>query len=652
MNKTERILFCLALLLPAGAFTQTVDTMFVRQFNSAGNGTDYMTDMVVAPNGNVYMTGIGQGSPYSDDYWTVACDRWGRKLWDAYYGDPSGLSDSASAIALDSRGDVYVTGISYVNDTATFTTVKYRNDSTRLWVSSLRFPGEVEAGGVDIVAKDSTAVYACGWRHPADWNLDYVVVKYDPQTGDTLWTRSYDRPSELDEDVPVAIALDRNGNVIVTGYSYSLNTDYDYCTMKYDSLGALLWRRFYNYGPSGSEDAPAALAIDAGNSIVVTGRSYSDNTDYDIATIRYGPNGDTSFTVRYNRTPANDEDLGLAVVTDQFNNAYVAGYGYDLTSDYDYTMLKYNSVGTQLWLQRYDRDNTDDEAYTMALDGALNVLVSGFSVDPANDDDIVTVKLNGTTGLPQWIHVYDDPRHDQDDPQKIAVGSGGMIFIGAQVPGDTTDVDYALLRLYEQTHDCGPVAITAPRDTVFTGDTLVPKVVLHNYGMYLDTVLVRVQITNGYTDTLRHVIDVGNYDTLAFRSVVESLTGTYTLRCTTMMASDVNPLNNWRRGTFVVTTLSGVRQDPFQIVVIKPYLQIAPNPANARASISYAVPDPERLSLKVYDATGRMVRNLASGSNRRIGAVSLDLRDLAAGVYVVKLDTPRERFTKKLVIER
>ena len=147
-------------------------------------------------------------------------------------------------------------------------------------------------------------------------------------------------------------------------------------------------------------------------------------------------------------------------------------------------MLKYNSSGTQLWLQRYDGGNTDDEAYTMALDGALNVLVSGFTVDPANDDDIVTVKLNGTTGVPQWTHVYDDPLQGQDDPQKIVIGSGGAILIGAQVPGDTTDVDYALLRLYEQTHDCGPVAITAPVDTVFTGDTLVPKVVIHNYGMY------------------------------------------------------------------------------------------------------------------------------------------------------------------------
>jgi hypothetical protein len=653
LKRTESILLGLALLLPAIIPAQPVDTMFVRQFNASGNSADYLTDMAVAPNGNVYLTGIGATAAGSDDYWTVACDRWGNKLWDAYYGGVSNQSDSAAAIALDSRGDVYVTGITYdANDSGNMTTVKYRNDSTRLWVSNLHFPGDVDDGGVDIVAKDSTALYACGWRHSVGLDVDYLVVKYNPQTGDTLWTRSYTRPGEEDEDMPVAIALDHNGNVIVTGYSYSTSTDYDYCTMKYGSDGALLWRRFYDFPSSHGEDRAAALAVDAANAVVVTGYSYSDNTDYDVATVRYGTSGDTTYRLRYNRVPANSEDYGLAVVTDPFNNAYVAGFSYDTGSDYDYTMLKYNSSGTQLWLQRYDHSNCDDEAYAMALDPALNVFVTGFTVDPANDDDIITIKLNGTTGALVWDHTYDDPLHNADDPVRIVCGANGLILLGAQVPGDTTDTDYALLRLYEQTHDCGPVAITAPADTVFTTDTLTPKVVLYNYGMYAETVLVRVTIAPGYQDTVRHFIDVGDYDTLSFASLVESLVGVYPVRCTSMLATDVDPLNNVISDSFIVTTLVGIRQDLRNIVVIKPYLQIAPNPAVNRACIRYAVPDPERLNLKVYDAGGRLVRNLAAGSNRRFGALDLDLKGLAAGIYVVKLDTPREKFTRKLIVER
>jgi uncharacterized delta-60 repeat protein len=639
-------------LLPAVICAQPVDTMFVRRYSSPGYNPDILTDMVLAPNGNVYLTGTGHSPANYDDYWTVACDRWGNKLWDAFYGGANTLGDSADAIALDSRGDLYVTGVTTEVGLGSMTTLKYRSDSTLLWANTLYFPSDTDDGGIDIVTQDTTAVYACGWRHKYGTDYDYLVVKYDPLTGDTLWTRSYNRPGEADEDIPVAIAVDHNGNVIVTGYSYSTNTDYDYCTMKYSPDGTLLWQRFYDYTPSHDEDQPMALAVDASNAVVVTGYSYSENTDYDIATVRYGTNGDTSFAARYNRVPANSDDEGCAVVTDPFNNVYVTGFSYDTGSDYDYTMLKYNSSGTQQWLQRYDHNGCDDEACAMALDGALNVFATGFTVDPVNDDDVVTVKLNGTNGAFIWAHTYDDPMHSADDPERIACGANGLILVGAQVPGDTTDVDYALLRLYEQTHDCGPVAITAPVDTVFTTDTLVPKIVLHNYGMYAETVLVQVTIAPGYQDTLRHFIDVGNYDTLSFTSLIESLVGVYPVRCTSILAADVDPLNNAISDSFIVTTLTGIRQDPHNIVVIKPYLQIAPNPAVSRASIQYAVPDPEHLSLKVYDAGGRMVRNLSAGSARRTGALDLDLKGLAAGIYVVKLDTPRERFTRKLIIER
>ena len=652
MKRTKSLLLGLALSLPAVICAQPVDTMFVRRYSSPGSNPDVLTDMVLAPNGNVYLTGTGHSPANYDNYWTVACDRWGHELWNAFYGGANNLGDSADAIALDTRGDLYVTGVTTEVGPGSMTTVKYRSDSTLLWASTLLFPGDTDDGGIDIVAQDTTAVYACGWRHKSGYDVDYLVVKYDPLTGDTLWTRSYSRPGETDEDMPVAIALDRNGNVIVTGYSYSTVTDYDYCTMKYAPDGTLIWQRFYDYPPNHDEDRPMALAVDASNAVAVTGYSYSENTDYDIATVRYGTNGDTSFAVRYNRLPANSDDEGWAVVTDPFNNVYVTGFSYDTGSDYDYTMLKYNSSGTQLWLQRYDHSNCDDEAYAMALDSALNVYVTGFTVDPVNDDDILTVKLNGTNGAVIWTDTYDDPEHNADDPERIACGANGLIFVGGLAPGDTTDDDYALLRLYEQTHDCGPVAITAPKDTVFTTDTLAPKIVLHNYGVYAETVLVRVTIAPGYQDTLRHFINVGNYDTLSFTSLVESLVGVYPVRCTSMLASDVNPLNNAISDSFLVTTLTGIRQDPRNIVVIKPYLQIAPNPAINRACIHYAVPDPEHLNLKVYDAGGRLVQNLAAGSDRRFGALDFDLKGLAAGVYVVRLDTPREKFTKKLVIEQ
>jgi hypothetical protein len=659
MKKIERFILVLLLIAPIIAAAQSVDTMFTRLFNASGNFEDRLSDMAVSPQGIVYMTGFGHSSNNTDDYWTIACDRWGSKLWEAYYAGAGDWNDSAAALTLDSRGDLYVTGQSFEtpNESASITTIKYRSDSTRLWISRLHFPSDIDDGGLDIVAQDSTVLYVCGYRHVAGLDNNYVVVKYNALTGDTMWTRSYSRSGEEDDDMPTAIAVDRNGNVVVTGYSYSGNTDYDYdyCTIKYDANGAQLWRRTYNNlaHATNGEDYAWALAVDGSNNVIVTGMSYDDNTDFDYVTVKYGTNGDTIWTARYNRAPGNYEDMAWGVVTDGFNNVYVTGASYDSTQDYDFCTIRYNpSSSSPAWIRRYDRNGYDDEAFGIAQDSAGNIYATGWSCSPDHDNDVVTTKMSSSTGVEAWNHVYNSPSDNEDDGQKVACGPSNMIFVGAQVFTDSHDFDYGLLRLYEQTHDCGVVAILAPADTILAGDSTTPKVLIHNFGIYPETVSVRIAISPSYRDSARRFIDAGNYETLSFRSYVELLAGTYAARCTTLLLSDVNPLNDLAQDSFVVTSPTGISETGRNNVVIRPYLQIAPNPARSLASISYAVSDPEQLTLKIYNAAGRLVKNLARAGPQRVGVLNLDLHELAAGIYIVKLDTPKHRFTRKLVIER
>lgn len=46
-------------------------------------------------------------------------------------------------------------------------------------------------------------------------------------------------------DLAQALAVDSEGNVYVTGYSYGKGTDYDYLTIKYDPQGKRLWEARY-----------------------------------------------------------------------------------------------------------------------------------------------------------------------------------------------------------------------------------------------------------------------------------------------------------------------------------------------------------------------------------------------------------------------
>ena len=78
-----------------------------------------------------------------------------------------------------------------------------------------------------------------------------------------------------------------------------------------------------------------------------------------------------------------------------------------------------------------------------------------------------------------------------------------------------------------------------------------------------------------------------------------------------------------------------------------------PNPFGGRTSISYSVPRSGEVSLVVYDAAGRPVRNLASG-RREPGryTATWDAHDAAAGVYFYTLKSGKASITRKLILTR
>lgn len=87
-------------------------------------------------------------------------------------------------------------------------------------------------------------------------------------------------------------------------------------------------------------------------------------------------------------------------------------------------------------------------------------------------------------------------------------------------------------------------------------------------------------------------------------------------------------------------------------------LSVRPNPLRTRVSLSYAVPVAGRVSIKVYDAAGRVVRDLV---NEEIAAgrysatwdgSSADGRRIANGVYFCKLVSPAGARQHKLVVAR
>jgi hypothetical protein len=205
---------------------------------------------------------------------TSARAQGGVPLWTNRY-DGGFCDHDASAIAVDSGGNVFVTGFSGPCGNGNgwdFATVAYSNAGVALWTNRYDGPANSSDSALAIAVDGSGNVFVTGesLSNVAAGDTDYATIKYSNE-GVPLWTNRYSGPS-TGEDRATAIVVDRSGNVIVTGESFN-GSDYDYATIKYSNDGVPLWTN--RFSKSGRLDVPNAIACDSSGNVIVTGVSYT-----------------------------------------------------------------------------------------------------------------------------------------------------------------------------------------------------------------------------------------------------------------------------------------------------------------------------------------------------------------------------------------
>ena len=131
-------------------------------------------------------------------------------------------------------------------------------------------------------------------------------------------------------------------------------------------------------GPGNWYDRASSIAVDGSGNVYVTGWSVRSATQRDYATLKYNSSGVQQWEARYNGS-GNGNDAATSLAVDGSGNVYVTGYSGNFPN-HDYATIKYNSSGDSLWVRRYNGPgNSDDEAYSLAVDGSGNVYVAGNS---------------------------------------------------------------------------------------------------------------------------------------------------------------------------------------------------------------------------------------------------------------------------------
>ncbi|CAN5377254.1 hypothetical protein BH10BAC1_BH10BAC1_08740 [soil metagenome] len=314
------------------------------------------------------------------------------------------------------------------------------------WQTRYTSAGSFADRAEDLFLDASGNVYVTGIGRGASGNFDYVTIKYDA-LGAQVWRSEYNGPGNgLDE--AHAITVDATGNTYVTGWSLGVG-GYDYATIKYNSAGVQQWASRYTNTASGTDEAWDVGVDNAGN-VFVTGTSDGAGSNSACTTVRYNSAGVQQFANRFEGV-GNDIDAGYAIYVDPVTGtSYVTGYTFrSAAADFNYITIKYNLAGAQQWATEYNSpDSKYDEAHAIAVDAAGNVYVTGITQTLVLVNyDYATVMYN-SAGVQQWATRYNGTGNNYDRANAIALDALSNVYVTGRSVGSGSAAEDAVTIKY------------------------------------------------------------------------------------------------------------------------------------------------------------------------------------------------------------
>ncbi len=331
------------------------------------NSNDFPKGLNLDSSGNIYISGytfIGS----ANDAFVAKYDNDGALQWARSIGDASTDHDHGWGNAVDSSGNVYVVGFTTegVSNRAIWL-FKYNTSGTLQWQRFLGGTTDDRGYGVDV--DSSGNVYIAGWG-----NNGPLIAKYN-SSGTVQWQRTL---TGSGNERGYGVAVDSSGNAYFLGRTNSQGQGgNDFLIAKYNTSGTIQWQRIL--GNADAEFVLTGIALDSSGNphfIGYTEVVVSGNGQYDILVAKYN----TSGTLQWQRTlgGTSTQDFGEEIAIDSSGNVYICARTDAGPGDNSMLIAKYNSSGAIQWQRTWSGSGTEN-VYNIQVDDSNNIYVLGYT---------------------------------------------------------------------------------------------------------------------------------------------------------------------------------------------------------------------------------------------------------------------------------
>ena len=318
------------------------------------------------------------------------------------------------------------------------------------------------------------------------------------------------------------------------------------------------------------------------------------------------------------------KDNGTFWNTYKQTNAVPLNYVIDTAGIIRYVAEGWNEAAVRAVIEQYLPDRIEHDVGVTRLTAPSGYTDSGTAVVPAcslhnyrSYTETYPVRMKIGTGYDEVVTVTG---HGPGQGRYVEFPVFTALERGQLAVTCTTELaeddigsnDVATTSFTVNVADIAVAAILVPVDTVELGRSYAPAAEVRNLGTVSDMARVRFYISDFYFDSVRVTLQPGKTDTAVLVNWTPAMLGTFPVRCSSAtLRTDLVPGNNELTKSVYVGP-AGIEEQPSgndRFVLFG----ITRNPARTPATIRYSLREVSPVDLRVFSATGEMVRVLETG---------------------------------------